>query len=125
MPKRSKHFADARCFFHTQKGVVILRAKKAKLCFSKKLLIADYVVLAVLLVWLVVLSNQEKDTTNMAVVIAAWIAQIAVSSGFYYWKAKSENLVKMPIQMLKDLPEDMKEKADPNQIIASVLGLKD
>ena len=102
-----------------------MRAKKAKLCFSKKLLIADYVVLAVLLVWLVVLSNQEKDTTNMAVVIAAWIAQIAVSSGFYYWKAKSENLVKMPIQMLKDLPEDMKEKADPNQIIASVLGLKD
>ena len=96
-----------------------------KLCFSKWLLIADYLVLVGLLVWLVVLSSQEKDTTNMAVVIAAWIAQIAVSSGFYYWKAKAENLVKMPIQMLKDLPEDMKEKSDPNQIIASVLGLKD
>ena len=102
-----------------------MRAKKPKLCFSKKLLIADYVVLAVLLVWLVVFSYMGKDTANLAVVIAAWIAQLAVSSGFYYWKAKSENLIKMPIQMLKDLPEDMKEKADPNQIIASVLGLKD
>lgn len=102
-----------------------MRVRKPKLCFSKKLLIADYVVLTVLLVWLVVFSYQGKDTANLAIVIVAWIAQLAVSSGFYYWKAKSENLIKMPIQMLKDLPEDMKEKADPNQIIASVLGLKD
>ena len=102
-----------------------MRVKKPKLCFSKKLLIADYVVLAVLLAWLVVFAYLGKDTANLAMVIVAWIAQLAVSSGFYYWKAKSENLVKMPIQMLKDLPEDMKEKADPNQIIASVLGLKD
>ena len=98
--------------------------REKKVCFSKWLLIADYVVLVGLLVWLVVLSYQGKDTTNMAVVIAAWIAQIAVSSGFYYWKAKSENLVKMPIQMLKHLPEDMNEKADPNQIIESVLGIR-
>lgn len=99
--------------------------ERKKLCFSKKLLMADYVVLAILLVWLVILSNQEKDTSNLAVVIAAWIAQIAVSSGFYYWKAKAENLVKMPIQMLQDLPEDMRERADPNQIIESVIGIKD
>lgn len=99
--------------------------ERKKLCFSKKLLMADYVVLAILLVWLVVFSNQEKDTSNLAVVIAAWIAQIAVSSGFYYWKAKAENLVKMPIQMLQDLPEDMRERADPNQIIESVIGIKD
>lgn len=52
-------------------------------------------------------------------------AQIAVSSGFYYWKAKAENLLKMPIQLLDDLPEDMRERADPNQIIASVIGMKD
>ena len=89
------------------------------------MLIADYAVLAVLLVWLVVFTYHGKDTSNLAMVIAAWIAQLAVSTGFYYWKAKAENLVKMPIQMLKDIPEDMKERADPNQIIASVLGLKD
>lgn len=66
-----------------------------------------------------------SDTSNCAIVVGAWIAQIGVSSAAYYWKAKAENLMKMPIQMLEDLPEDMKEKADPNQIIASVLGLKD
>lgn len=99
--------------------------KKPKLCFSKKLLIADYLVLVLLIAAFMYFTFTGKDTTNIAIVIGAWIAQLAVSSGFYYWKAKCENLVKMPIQMLKDLPEDMKEKADPNQIIASVMGLKD
>lgn len=60
---------------------------------------------------------------NWAIIVAAWIAQLAISSGAYYWKSKSENLVKLPITMLKDIPEDMRDKADPNQIIASVLGI--
>jgi len=94
-----------------------------KLCFSKKLLIADYAILLLMIALFTVFSFNDKDTTNCAVVIGAWIAQIAVSSGFYYWKAKSENLIKMPIQLLSALPEDMREKADPNSIIASVLNI--
>lgn len=94
-----------------------------KLCFSKKLLIADYAILLLMIMLFTVFSLNDKDTTNCAVVIGAWIAQIAVSSGFYYWKAKSENLIKMPIQLLGALPEDMREKADPNSIIASVLNI--
>ena len=101
------------------------KTKKAGWCFSKKLLAVDYVILIILIAAFIVFTIKGKDTTNLAIVLGAWIVQVGVSSGFYYWKAKSENLVKMPIQMLKDLPEDMKEKADPNQIIASVLGIKD
>lgn len=93
---------------------------KSRLCFSKKLLIADYSVLGLLILLFLFPSI---DKTNLAIVIVAWMAQIAVSSGCYYWKAKAENLVKMPMQLLADLPEDMREKADPNQIIASVLGI--
>lgn len=88
--------------------------------FSKKLLIADYAILFLLLIGYVIPS---VDTQNLAIIIAAWIAQIAISSGAYYWKSKSENLVKLPIAMLKDIPEDMRERADPNQIIDSVLGI--
>ena len=88
--------------------------------FSKKLLIVDYVILVLLLIGFFVPGN---DTMNWAIIVAAWIAQIAISSGAYYWKSKSENLVKLPIAMLKDIPEDMRERADPNQIIASVMGI--
>lgn len=96
-----------------------------KWCFSKKLLLVDYVILLAMVVAFFIFTITGKDTTNCAVVVGAWIAQIAVSSGFYYWKAKSENLIKMPIQLLDDLPEDMRERADPNQIIESVIGMKD
>ena len=93
---------------------------KSKLCFSKKLLITDYVILGVLMLLFLL---PDGDKTNLAIVLVAWIAQIAISTGVYYWKAKAENLVKLPIVMLNDIPEDMREKADPNSIIASVLGI--
>ena len=94
-----------------------------KLCFSKKLLIADYAILVLMVVVFFVFSVTGHDTSNCAIVVGAWIAQIAISTGAYYWKAKAENLVKLPMELLKDLPEDMRERADPNQIIASVLGI--
>ncbi len=90
-----------------------------KLAFSKKLLIADYVVLLLL----IVLSAVPEIKADLSMVIVAWIAQIAISSGCYYWKAKAENLVKLPMQIIKELPSDMRDKADPNAIIASVLGI--
>lgn len=91
--------------------------------YSKKLMDRDYKILLVMLAVLVVLIIFDKNATEWAVATGAWIAQIAISTGAYYWKAKSENLVKLPIALLKDLPEDMREKADPNQIISSVLGI--
>lgn len=91
--------------------------------FGKLLLIADYTILIILIAVFVVLALKGIDTTNAAIVLSAWIAQIAISSGCYYWKSKSENLIKLPILLLLDLPDDMRDKADPNQIIASVLGI--
>lgn len=98
---------------------------KLKVCFSKKLLIADYVVLILLVMAFMIFTLKGYETTNCITVIGAWIAQIAVSSGFYYWKAKAENLIKMPLQLLDGLSQDMKEKADPNMIIQTVIGMKD
>lgn len=93
---------------------------KCKMCFSKILLIADYAILVFMILLFLV---PDIDKTNLAIVLVAWIAQIAISTGAYYWKAKAENLVKLPIVMLKDIPEDMRERIDPNSIIASVLGI--
>ncbi len=94
-----------------------------KLCFSKKLMVADYVILAVFIIALFVLIVLDQDATEWAIATGAWIAQVGISTGAYYWKAKGENLVKLPILLLKDLPDDMREKADPNSIIASVMGI--
>ena len=90
------------------------------MCFSKKLLIADYMILVVMLVMFLV---PNFDTMNWGLIVVAWVAQIAISTGAYYWKAKAENLVKLPITMLNEIPEDMRERTDPNQIVAAVLGI--
>ena len=91
--------------------------------FCKKILVADYAILVLMIVFFFIFTMKGHDTSNCAVVVGAWVAQIAISSGFYFWKAKAENLVKLPLYMLDNLSEDMKEKADPNQIIETIIGM--
>lgn len=88
--------------------------------FSKKLLIADYAILIGLILLFLVPSI---DKSNLAIVLCAWIAQVGISTATYYWKAKNENLIKLPIVLLADLPEDMRGRIDPTQIIIAVLGM--
>ena len=89
------------------------------------MLIADYAIFLVMLYQLREDIVAGRDPTHQAATVAVWALQLGASSGFYYRKAKSENLLKLAIQLLKDLPEDMKERADPNQVIESVMSLKD
>lgn len=95
---------------------------KKKVEFCKKLLIADYVILALLLIVFCLCVLRFYDTSNFAVILGAWITQIGITTGFYCWKAKAENMIKLPIYLLESLPAEMKERTDPNQVIMSVLG---
>lgn len=84
--------------------------------FSKVLLITDYLILVVLLIFTVVFKDIDFVTLDVA-----WTAQIGVSSAFYYWKAKTENRVKVPISVIKSLPEEMRESIDLSQIIIAII----
>lgn len=87
-----------------------------KLCFSKKLLIVDYLILVVLFVCAVIFQS-----VDFAAVIIAWIAQIGVSSAAYYWKAKNENRTKVPLKVIESLPAEIREQIDLTQIITSII----
>lgn len=87
-----------------------------KMEFSKKLLCADYVVAVALIVCTVLFP--EVDFISLDV---AWIAQLGISTGAYYWKAKAENRTKVPLNVVKSLPKDMREKVDLTQIITSII----
>lgn len=125
--------------------------KKKKKGFSKKLLIADYVVAIILLAAFFVCTyingNYVMETTNMliemgtdvsmisisspfnldmfGVILGIWIAQLGVSSGAYYVLIKSEHKIELPIQLLNELPQEIKEQVDVTQIITSVLSCTD
>lgn len=119
--------------------------------FSKKLLIADYIIavilVAVFFICTYINGTYTMDTLNrmiemgmdvstvtitppfnldiFGVFLSTWIIQLGVSSGAYYVLIKSEHKMELPIQLLNELPEDVKEQVDMTQIITSVLSSTD
>lgn len=78
-----------------------------KMELRKKLLIADDAILALMVAAFFVFNLNGHDTGNCSIVVSAWIAQVAISTGAYDWKAKAENLVKLPLLLLVELPKDI------------------
>lgn len=99
--------------------------KKYPKNYSKSLMDRDYIIMVVLLAIMVLFAVLGIDAIYISAFAGLWAVQLGYSSGCYYSKAKAENMIKLPAQLLKTLPEDMKEKADPNEIIASVFSLKE
>lgn len=130
---------------------VITMNQKKKMGFSKKLLIADYVIaIFLVIVFFVctyingtyVIETTDKlieiemgasiiditppfDLDMFGVFLSTWIVQLGLSSGAYYVLIKSEHKMELPIQLLNDLPQDVKEQVDLTQIITSVLSNTD
>ena len=129
----------------------MMNQNKKRKGFSKKLLIADYVIavvfVAVFFICVYINGNYVMETTNeliemgmdvsmisitppfnldiFGVLLGTWIVQLGVSSAAYYVLIKSEHKIELPIQLLEDLPQDIKEQVDATQIITSVLSCTD
>lgn len=59
--------------------------------------------------------------TELASIAIAWTGQLAISTGFYYWKAKNENRIKIPVEILRGLKEEEKSDVDLTQVITSLI----
>ena len=129
----------------------LIKLKKQKKGFSKKLLIADYTVTVVLIVAFFICAifngiytiNATNNLIEMGmdvsmitiappfsldgfgVFFSAWIAQLGVSSYAFYAMAKSEHRIELPMQLLENLPDDIKETVDMTTIITTVLTSSD
>lgn len=90
---------------------------KKKMEFSKKLLIVDYSIMVILLICTFIFS----DRIDLSTIVAAWTAQLGISSVAYYWKAKNENRIKVPISVIESLPPEIQDKVDMTQIITSII----
>lgn len=133
------------------KGDMIMGKTKKRIGLSKKILIADYVIAVVLLaVFFICACINGVYTMNtiskliemgidvsmvniyppfnldvFGVLLGIWITQLGVSSGAYYVLIKSERKIELPIMLLNDLPDDVKDKVDTTQIITTVLTCTD
>ena len=125
--------------------------KKKRKGFSKKVLIADYTIAVILMAAFFICAHingaYTMETMNklieigidvsstviappfnldiFGVFLSVWIVQLGVSSGAYYVLVKSEHRMELPIMLLNDLPQDVKEQVDMTQIITTVLSSTD
>ena len=93
-----------------------MKKETTKIEFSKKLLIVDYLIMIALFVCAVVFP--EVDFTTM---IVAWVANVGISTGAYYWKTRSDNRVKVPLKVIESLPASMRKELDLTQIVVSII----
>lgn len=125
--------------------------KRKRKGFSKKLLIADYAIAVVLVVVFFIctyingvytmetmnrLIDMKMDVSMITITapfnldmfgvfLSTWIVQLGLSSGAYYVLVKSEHKMELPMELINDLPQDIKDKVDMTQIITSVLSCTD
>ena len=68
---------------------------------------------------------QLFNLDGFGVLLGIWIAQLGISSGAYYMLIKSEHKIQLPMQMINELPDDVKEQVDMNELITTVLTTTD
>lgn len=81
--------------------VCILRLKST-MEFSKKILLTNWVVTLVLTALVAALSVAQIDCSEVSAMAALSWAALGVDQGFYSWKAKSENKIKLTKTMMKE-----------------------
>ena len=125
--------------------------ERKKRGFSKNLLIADYAVTIILIVAFFVCSiyngRYVMEVTNnlvssgmdvstititppfnldgFGIFFSAWIAQLGISSYAFYAMTKAEHKMELPIQLLENLPDDIKENLDMTSVVTTVLTTTD
>ena len=84
--------------------------------FGKKLLAIDYLTFLMLIICKIKFPNMDFD-----VIICTYIGQLTIATGAYYWKAKCENRIKVPMKVIKSLPKDIREQVDLTTIITAII----
>lgn len=96
----------------------IQRSKKRE--FSKTILRAVALATVVIVALSFILMWKTGDTTPLAYIIPGIFAELSAATGFYFWKAKAENQIKLDAWRKRNLldepelsEEDPAEKEEP------------
>ena len=87
--------------------------------FSKRILTMVALATAAIVVAAFVLMWHARDTSALAYIIPGIFAELSAATGFYFWKAKAENMIKLDIERKKlglktsDGPGDQ-DQTDPD-----------
>ena len=124
---------------------------KKKKEFSKKLLLLDYIIAGILLAVFFIcegingiyvinmMNNLIQLGTDISIVtisppfnldmfgvlLSTWVIQLGLSSGAYYIMCKSDHKIQLPMMLINEMPDNIKEQVDMTTIITTVLTCTD
>ena len=119
--------------------------------FSKKLLYADYLIAIALIIGFficvaingtyakhivetVISLGMDISYINVpqiipldvfGVILGIWGTQLGASSLAYYRMSRSDHKIQLPVKLIEELPEEIKESVDMTQVITTVLNVSD
>lgn len=77
--------------------------KSSKLCCSKKIVVVSWAITLVLTILTAVgVFFTERDINSLLTITGLAWGETATSTGFYYWKARTENRIKLTKAMVED-----------------------
>ena len=95
--------------------------KKRKMETSKKILWLSYIIGITLTIIVVVCSLMNIECSNITTLAgAAWL-EISASNVFYYTMNKRLNAPKIVMGLYQDLPDDLKEQIDINNLFTNLM----
>lgn len=95
--------------------------KSKKIETSKKILIISYVLAVFLTLIVVICSFVGIECSNITTLAsAAWI-EVSASNIFYYTMCKRLNVPKVVMGIYGDLPSELKEQVDINNLISNLM----
>ena len=80
--------------------------------FSKKIIIFMTVFTVIITAYSLALMWKTGDTSPLAYLIPSVFAEYATATGFYYWKARAENKIKLLKQYGKDAEKALNDEND-------------
>lgn len=90
----------------------MMESQKKRKEFSKKILIVSYIIAIMVTAFCCYLALTYRDTSAVSNIALACWAEVSVGNGFYYWKARSENKIKMMASMEKELLDKINLEKD-------------
>ena len=86
-----------------------MKRGQKKIEFSKLIMIAVGAVTVFITAFTLYMVWETKDLSPLSVLISAIFAELATATGFYFSKAKKENLIKLRKQYGSEIYNDTKE----------------
>lgn len=94
---------------------------KKKMETSKKILWLSYIIGITLTIIVVICSLFSIECSNITTIASASWLEISASNVFYYTMNKRLNAPKVVMGLYNDLPEELKEQVDINNLLSNIL----